>query len=122
MIRQAAQSCLGRAKAAAAEAGVELKIAAAEQRRIGAEIFELKLQHAQGRGRKPDVVGGEPWTVESPGEPRGSKEGAVQSGASAGWDSMTYPGGTTIGLDGRSSPCSGLEASLLQALHVRKLQ
>ena len=97
-------------------------MAAAEQRRIWAELFELKLQLTQGSGRKPDVVGGEPWTVESPGEARGPKEDAEQSGASTGRDSMAYPGGTTIGVDGRSSPCSGLKASLLQALHVRKLQ
>ena len=84
-----------------------------------AEVFELKLQLAQGRGRRPDTVGGEPWTVESRGEPRGPIEGAVQSGASAGGDCITNPGGTTIGLHGRSSPCSRLEVSRLQALHVR---
>ena len=87
-----------------------------------AEILELKLQLAQGRGRQPDVVGGEHWTGESRGEPRGPKEGAVQSGASGGGARITNPGGTTSGLDGRSSQCGGLEASLLQALNVRKPQ
>ena len=66
-----------------------------------AEVFVSKLQLAVEKGRRSGVAGGEPWTAESRGEPRGPIESAVQSGTAAGCYRITIPDGTSIGLDGR---------------------
>ena len=66
-----------------------------------AEVFDLKIQLAEERGRQSDVAGGEPWTTGSRGEPRGPIEIAVQSGTDAGGDRTTNPDRTTIRLDGK---------------------
>ena len=67
-----------------------------------AEVFELKLQLAEERGRRSGVAGGESWTAGSRGEPRGPIESAVQTGTAAGGDRIiTNPDGTAIELDGR---------------------
>ena len=92
MIREEREVARAERDAAAAEARVERETAAAEPRRLMAEVFELKLQLAEERGRRSDVAGG---------EPRGPIESAVQSGTAAGGDRVTNSGGTAIGLDGR---------------------
>ena len=61
-----------------------------------ANVFEIELQLVEER----DVAGGGPSTVGSRGEHRGPIEVAVQSGAAAGGDRITNPGGTAIELDG----------------------
>ena len=66
-----------------------------------AEIFELKSQLAEERGRRSGVIGGEPWTAGSRGEPRDSIESCVQSSAAAGGDRITNQDGKAIRLDGR---------------------
>ena len=88
-------------EAVVAEVRVERETAAAEQWRLMIEVFELKLQLAGKRGRRSGVAGGEPWTAGSRGEPRGLIESAVESGAAAGGDRISNPGGTAIGFDGR---------------------
>ena len=80
---------------------MERETAAAEKRRLMTEVFELKIQLAEGRGRRSGVAGGESWTAGSRGEPRGPIESAVQSGTAAEGDRITNPGGTAIRLDGR---------------------
>ena len=87
--------------AAATEAQTERKTAAAEQRRLMVDVFELKPYLAEGRGRRSGFARGEPWTAGSRGEPKGPIESAVQSGAAAGGDRITYTGGTAIGLESR---------------------
>ena len=101
MIREERQAARVEREAAAAEARVERNMAAAEQRRLMAEVFKLKLQLAEGRGRRSGVAGGEPWTAGPRGEPKGPIKSAVQSGTAAGGDRITNPGGTAIGLDSR---------------------
>ena len=101
MIREEREAARAEREAAEAEARVECETAAAGQRRLMAEIFELKLQLAEERRRRPGVAGGQPWTTGSRGEPRGPIESVVQSGTDAGGDRITNPGGTAIGLDGR---------------------
>ena len=70
MIREEHEAARAEREAAAAEAQVERETADAEQRRLTAEVFELKLQLAEERGRRLGVAGGEPWTAGSRGEPR----------------------------------------------------
>ena len=81
---------------AAAEARVDRETATTEQRRLMAEVFELKLQLAEEIRSRPGVSRGEPWTTGSRGEPRGPIETTA-----AGGDRITNPGGTVTGLDDR---------------------
>ena len=60
MTREEREAALAEREATAAEARVEREMAAAKQRLLMAEVFELKLQLAQERGRQSGVPGGEP--------------------------------------------------------------
>ena len=61
MIREEREAArVEREAAAAAEVRVEHKTAAAEQRRLMTEVFELKLQLGEERGRRSGVAGGKP--------------------------------------------------------------
>ena len=64
---------------------MERETSAAEQRRLMAEVYELKLQLAEERRSLPGAV--------QSGTP------AVQSDTTAGGNRITNPGGTAIGLD-----------------------
>ena len=60
MIRKEREAARAEREAAAAEAQVEREAAAAKQRHLMAEVFELNLQLAEERGRRSGVAGGEP--------------------------------------------------------------
>ena len=62
MIREEREAARAEPEAAAIEARVERETAAAEQRRLMAEVFELQFQLAEERSR-PGVARGEPWTT-----------------------------------------------------------
>ena len=101
IIREERKVARAEREAAAAEARVEREMAAADQRRLMADLFELKLQLAQERGRRLGVSRGELWAAGSRGEHRGPIEIAVQSGAAAGDDRITNPGEIMIRLHGK---------------------
>ena len=107
MIREEREAARAEREAAAERARVEREAAFAEQKRLMIEVFELRLQLARGIERQPGVAGGEPWMTGSRGEPRNPIESAVQSGAAAGGDRITNPGGTATGLGGRMMALSG---------------
>ena len=65
----------------------ERETAAAEQRRLMAEVYELKFQLAEERRSRPGVVQ--------------NGTAAVQSGTTGGGGRITNPGGTANGLDDR---------------------
>ena len=56
MMREEREAARAEREAAAAEARVERETAAAEQRRLMAEVYELKLQQAEGRRSRTAVV------------------------------------------------------------------
>ena len=56
MIREEREAARAERKAAAAEARVERETSAAEQRRLIAEVYELKLQLAEERSSQPAAV------------------------------------------------------------------
>ena len=56
MIREEREAARAERKAAAAEARVERETTAAEQRRLMAEVYELKLQLAEERRSRPGAV------------------------------------------------------------------
>ena len=76
-IREEREAARAERESAAAKARVERETVAAEQRRLMGEVFELKLQLAEERGRRSGVAGGEPWTTGSRGESKGPIESAV---------------------------------------------
>ena len=101
MIWEEREAARAEREAAAAEGRVERETAIAEQRRLMAEVFELKLQLAEEKKRRLGVSGGEPWTTGLRGVPRGPIESAVQGGTAAGSYRITNPGGAATWLDGR---------------------
>ena len=87
MIRKERVAARAECETAAAETRVERETAAAEQRRLMVEVYELRLQLAEEKKSRPDVVQ--------------SGTAGVQSAATAGGDCITNTGETAIGLNGR---------------------
>ena len=110
--------------AAATEAQTERKTAAAEQRRLMVDVFELKPYLEEGRGRRSGFARGEPWTAGSRERPKVPLKVLYRAvlllEATVSPTQVEQRLGLKVGY--MSSLCGGWEAILLQALHVLKRQ